>query len=117
MVGTDFITPFRYGFAAGAEAGSGASPKISAAMRLVSIAAGTPQYIATSNRTSCTCPLVQPFANAPLAWTRNSAGLLLLAGVPATSRTRIMSREPGTAQYCPPNQNGSSVLNGAADLS
>ena len=32
-------------------------PKISAAMRLVSIAAGTPQYIATSSSTSCTCAL------------------------------------------------------------
>src|SRR5882724_6325500 len=55
----------RYALAAGSEAGT--SPKISAAIRLVSIAAGTPQYIATNNSTSCTCSLVHPFASAPLA--------------------------------------------------
>src|SRR5258706_14397705 len=97
MVGTDFIAPFRYGFAAGSGAGSGASPKISAAMRLVSIAAGTPQYIATSNRTSCTCSLVHPFANAPLAWTRNSAGLLLAAVVTELRENPETVRDAGRA--------------------
>ena len=42
-------------------------PKISEAMRLVSIAAGTPQYIATRSSTSCTCCFVHPLASAPLA--------------------------------------------------
>src|SRR4051794_7094840 len=48
----------RYGLAAGSESATGAPAKISAAMRVVSIAAGTPQYIATSSSTSCTCALV-----------------------------------------------------------
>jgi len=43
----------------------GASPKISAAMRLVSIAAGTPHTSQPAEATSCTCSLVHPLANAP----------------------------------------------------
>src|SRR3954454_3994662 len=99
MVDTDFIARFRYGFAA--EADAGAFPKISAAMRVVSIAAGTPQYIATSNSTSCTCSLLQPFASAPLAWTRNSAGRLLAAVMPSITRLRISLDNPVREQTSP----------------
>src|SRR5882757_9540835 len=92
------IAMFRYGFAAGPGAGP---PKISAAIRLVSIAAGTPQYIATSNRTSCICSRVHPFASAPLAWTRNSAGLLLAAVMPSITRLRISLERPDLSQTSP----------------
>ena len=70
-------------------------------MRVVSIAAGTPQYIATSSSTSCTCALLQPFANAPLAWTRNSAGLLLAAVMPSMTRLRTSLGKPGRSQISP----------------
>ena len=36
---------------------------------------------------------VQPFASAPLAWTRNSAGLLLAAVMPSITRLRIVVGE------------------------
>src|ERR1700730_15016475 len=89
----------RYALAAGSEAGF--PPKISAAIRLVSIPAGTPQYIATSNSTSCTCSFVHPFASAPLAWTRNSAGLLLAAVMPSITRLRISLERPERSQISP----------------
>jgi hypothetical protein len=60
-------------------------PKISAAIWLVSIADGMPQYIATSSR-SCSCDRLHPFAGAPLAWTRNSADRLLAAVIASEGR-------------------------------
>ena len=81
--------------------GGRSSLKISAAIRLVSIAAGTPQYIATSNSTSCTCSLVHPFANAPLAWTRNSSGLPLAAVIPNMTRLRMSLERPERSQTSP----------------
>src|SRR4029079_18013504 len=95
--GQGFHRRHAYGFAAG----SAASPKNSAAIRTGSIAAGTPQYIATSSSTSCTCAAVQPFASAPLAWTRNSAGLLPAAVMPSITRLRIASVRPGRSQTSP----------------
>src|SRR5258708_36578590 len=59
--------PLRYGFAGGLEAGACVLPKISAAIRVVLLAAGKPQYNTTNSITSFTCSLVQPFSSSPLA--------------------------------------------------
>src|SRR5258708_5664473 len=58
-------------------------------MRLVSIAAGTPQYIATSRRTSCTFFFVPPCHRAPVVWARYSARLLGAAVIPSITSLDI----------------------------
>ncbi len=49
------------------------SRSTSTAARCASLAAGMPQYIATSSRISWISSVLQPLASAPLRWTRSSA--------------------------------------------
>ena len=53
------------------------------------------------NVTSIAGSRVHPFASAPLAWTRNSTGLLLAAVIPSITRLRISLERPDLSQISP----------------
>src|SRR6267143_1192060 len=76
-------------------------PIASTASRCASFAAGMPQYIAISSRTSRISSALQPLARAPRTCTPNSAGRLSAAVMPSTTRLRILWSSPGRLQMSP----------------
>src|SRR6266513_2254147 len=76
-------------------------PIASTASRCASFAAGMPQYIAISSRTSRISSALQPLASAPRTCTPNSAGRLSAAVMPSTTRLRILWSSPGRLQMSP----------------
>src|SRR2546422_10607287 len=73
----------------------------STASRCASFAAGMPQYIAISSRTSRISSALQPLARAPRTCTPNSAGRLSAAVMPSITRLRILLSSPGRLQMSP----------------
>src|SRR5256885_7101740 len=76
-------------------------PIASTASRCASFAAGMPQYIAISSRTSRISSALQPLPRAPRTCTPNSAGRLSAAVMPSTTRLRILLSSPGRLQMSP----------------
>src|SRR5258706_13535552 len=74
---------------------------ISAAIRCASFAAGMPQYSASSSSTSRISSGVAPLASAPRTCTANSAGRLIAAVMPSTTKLLIFLSSPGRLQMSP----------------